>query len=231
MTNLYLCQQSRIAWAGIGDNCRVTGGHVDDGNRDQLTRIVTTARRLFAEMGVSKTRLEDVASAAGMSRQYLYRFVKGREELIELALLARCAEVGAELEARAHLDGDDVEKAITDHIIAGISMGRDDREFKYLSAAMDLERLNAFLTNEDSPLHKINTRAFGPLLARAITAGLLRTDVSVDAMTGWLQGVMTMLSGRNDLDQDALRQTVQNFVLPSLFAPSAAAGYSTRPLR
>jgi len=209
----------------------VTGGHVDDGNRDQLTRIVTTARRLFAEMGVSKTRLEDVASAAGMSRQYLYRFVKGREELIELALLARCAEVGAELEARAHLDGDDVEKAITDHIIAGISMGRDDREFKYLSAAMDLERLNAFLTNEDSPLHKINTRAFGPLLARAITAGLLRTDVSVDAMTGWLQGVMTMLSGRNDLDQDALRQTVQNFVLPSLFAPSAAAGYSTRPLR
>lgn len=209
----------------------MTGGHVDDGNRDQLTRIVTTARRLFAEMGVSKTRLEDVASAAGMSRQYLYRFVKGREELIELALLARCAEVGAELEARAHLDGDDVEKAITDHIIAGISMGRDDREFKYLSAAMDLERLNAFLTNEDSPLHKINTRAFGPLLARAITAGLLRTDVSVDAMTGWLQGVMTMLSGRNDLDQDALRQTVQNFVLPSLFAPSAAAGYSTRPLR
>lgn len=207
---------------GIGHNCPVTGAPVDDGNSDQLARIVTTARRLFAEMGVARTRLEDVANEVGISRQYLYRFVKGREELIELALLARCAEVGAELEARAHLDSDDIREAITDHIIAGISMGRDDREFKYLSAALDLERLNAFLTNEDSPLHRINTRAFGPLLARAISAGLLRTDVSVDAMTGWLQGVMTMLSGRNDLDHDALRQTVQNFVLPSLFVPSTA---------
>lgn len=203
----------------------MTGAQADDGDRDQLTRIVTTARLLFAERGVSRTRIEDVANEVGISRQYLYRFVKGREELIELALLARCAEVGAELEARAQLDADDLEKAITDHIIAGISMGRDDREFKYLSAAMGLERLNAVLANEDSPLHKINTQAFRPLMARAISAGLLRTDVSVDAMTGWLQGVMTMLSGRNDLDPNALRQTVQNFVLPTLFAPSAATGH------
>ena len=81
---------------------------------DPLTRIVAAARQLFADNGVSRTRLEDVSAAVGISRQYLYRFVSGRDGLIELALLARCRELGAQLEARAHLDADDVTAAVAD---------------------------------------------------------------------------------------------------------------------
>jgi AcrR family transcriptional regulator len=192
---------------------------IADDRDDPSHRITVAARRLFAERGVAGTRLEDVAQEAGMSRQYLYRFVSGRDEVIELVLTARCQEVGDDLEDRATGAGDDLRGAIADQIVAGIKMGRDDDEVNYLFAALDRNRLTTFLTNSNSPLHGINRRVFGPLFARAIAANVLRTDVTVDAMVVWLQGVMTMLMGRDDLDEEALRETVSNFVLPSLLVP------------
>lgn len=210
-------------WAGV---LPVTGHDIiepmsDDcagADRDPLTRIVETARRLFAERGVSATRLEDVAQEVGMPRQYLYRYVSGRAELLEHALTARCSEIGEELATGADVDVGNLSEAIIDKIIAGVSKGRDDEEFSYLTEGMGRERVNAFLTSMASPLHAINTRIFAPLLGSAMAAGMLRTDVSVGAMVGWLQGVMTMLAGRHDLDSDELRQTVEKFVLPSLLA-------------
>jgi AcrR family transcriptional regulator len=184
---------------------------------DPLTRIVAAARQLFDDNGVSRTRLEDVSAAVGISRQYLYRFVSGRDGLIELALLARCRELGAQLEARAHLDADDVTAAVADQVVAGAMIAHDD-EFVLLAEAMPRDRLNALLTGADSPLHRINMRVYGPLFARAIGAGLLRTDVSVDAMVTWLQGVMTMLAGRSDLDEGSMHDVVDTFVVPSLFS-------------
>jgi AcrR family transcriptional regulator len=198
------------------DNCLVTETATAGSDDDLLTRIVAAARRLFVENGVSRTRLEDVSAAVGISRQYLYRFVSGRDKLIELALLARCRELGAQLEARAHLDADDVTAAIVDQVVAGALIAHDV-EFGLLAAAMPRDRLNMLLTSAASPLHRINTRVFGPLFARAIGAGLLRTDVSVDAMVTWLQGVMTMLAGRSDLDEVSMHLVVDTFVVPSLF--------------
>jgi hypothetical protein len=143
--------------------------------------------------------------------------VSGRDGLIELALLARCRELGAQLEARAHLDADDVTAAVADQVVAGAMIAHDD-EFVLLAEAMPRDRLNALLTGADSPLHRINMRVYGPLFARAIGAGLLRTDVSVDAMVTWLQGVMTMLAGRSDLDEGSMHDVVDTFVVPSLFS-------------
>jgi AcrR family transcriptional regulator len=199
------------------DNYLVKAIATEASDDDPLTRIVAAARRLFAENGVSRTRLEDVSAAVGISRQYLYRFVSGRDGLIELALLARCRELGAQLEARAHLDADDVTAAVADQVVAGAMIAHDD-EFVLLAEAMPRDRLNALLTGADSPLHRINMRVYGPLFARAIGAGLLRTDVSVDAMVTWLQGVMTMLAGRSDLDEGSMHDVVDTFVVPSLFS-------------
>jgi AcrR family transcriptional regulator len=194
----------------------VTAAKADGANDDLLARIIASARRLFVENGVSRTRLEDVSTAVGISRQYLYRFVSGRERLIELALLERSRELGAQLEARARVDADDITEAVAEQVVAG-AMIAHDTEFSVLAAAMPRDQLNALLTSATSPLHHINTRVFGPLFARAISDGLLRSDVSVDAMVTWLQGVMSMLAGRSDLDEASMHDLVDAFVVPSLF--------------
>jgi AcrR family transcriptional regulator len=181
-----------------------------------LGQIVAAARGCYAERGVAATRMQDVAGAAGISRQYLYRFVSGRGELLELAVLARLRELGTVLTAHATLHSDDVAEAIVEQVICGIELGRDDPEFTTLAAMMPRDRLNLILTSGSSPLNAITGDAFGALFAEALTQGRLRTDVSTDAMVEWLQGVQALFAGREDLDPTSQRTMIRNFVLPSL---------------
>ena len=64
---------------------------------DVLKPIVRAARECFARVGVQRPRMEDVARGAGMSRQGVYRYVSGRDDLVELAIveckLARVRQV------------------------------------------------------------------------------------------------------------------------------------------
>jgi AcrR family transcriptional regulator len=178
--------------------------------------VVSAARECFAELGIGATRMDDVARRARMSRPNLYSFVSGRAELIELVALARLAELGRSLQERARaLDGETGE-AIVDQVVATIQLGREDPEFITLAEAMPRFALNELLSSGTSPIHQINATIFGPLLARAMGEGRLRSDVPLDAMFEWLQTVVTQLAARNDLDDESLRVMVRRFVLPAL---------------
>lgn len=181
-------------------------------------RVVEAARACFAERGISGTRMGDVARRARMSRPNLYSFVAGRAELLELVALARLHELGLQLEERARgLDGD-VGEALVDQIIETTRLGREDPEFIALADAMPRFALTVMLTSGDSPIHKINARIFGPLLARAMAEGRLRSDVPIDALHEWLQNIVTLLASRDDLNDEAQRTMVRRFVLPGLLS-------------
>jgi AcrR family transcriptional regulator len=160
--------------------------------------------------------MEDVAKRAGVSRQHLYSFVSGRDELLEAALLARLGELGAVLAERAEGGPEDLAELFVVQITEGVRLGREDPEFSRLAEAMPRIRLNHILTSRDSPLHAINYRAFAPIFARAMAASRLRTDVSTDSMVEWLQGVMALLSGRDDLSEDEQRSMLRSYVIPTL---------------
>jgi AcrR family transcriptional regulator len=183
-----------------------------------LSAIVAAARECFSESGVADTRMEDVGRRAGVSRPHLYTFVPSRARLVEAAALARLSELGARLEQRAReLDGD-IAEAIVNQVIETTRLGRDDAEFRSLADAMPRFELNALLTSGASPLHEINSRVFGPLLARALAEGRLRSDVPVDAIVEWLQGVSALLAGRQDLNDDDLRTMARRFLVPAILA-------------
>jgi AcrR family transcriptional regulator len=185
---------------------------------ESLRVYVEAARRCFTRDGVSDTRMEDVAREAGLSRQYLYRLVSGREQLIELALVDRAREFTDELAERAQrlAPEKDLHEAFVDQIAFAGSLGRDDPEFARLAGALPRARVNHALTGADSPFHGYTGRAFEPLFARALAEGTLRTDVTVDAMVDWLQGVLALLAGRDDLGSEGERRLISQFVLPSL---------------
>lgn len=178
--------------------------------------VVAAARECFAEAGIAGTRMDEVARRAGISRPHLYSFVSGREQLIELVALARLRELGRALEERARGLDSEIGEAIVDQVIATTRMGRDDPEFVALAEVMPRFELNELLTSGDSPIHEVNSRIFGPLLGRAMAEGRLRADVPLDAMIEWLQGVVALLAGRGDLDDDALSTMARRFVLPAI---------------
>lgn len=64
--------------------------------------LLEAALNVFAERGYSATRLEDVASAAGVSKGAIYHYFDGKEDLLRKALQSRIECImeglGAELE-------------------------------------------------------------------------------------------------------------------------------------
>src|SRR6516165_12705977 len=84
-------------------------------SRDEaLQPIVGAARECFASAGVQRTRMEDVARGAGLSRQAIYRYVSGRDDLVELAIVERCREFADELSAAIDAEPPDVIEAMID---------------------------------------------------------------------------------------------------------------------
>jgi AcrR family transcriptional regulator len=179
--------------------------------------VIEAARQCFTELGVAGTRMDDVARRAGLSRTHLYTFVTGRAQLVELAAAARLRELGMMLGQRGLQTGGDVSEAIVDLVVATVLVGRDDTEFVMLADAMPRFAVNRLLTSETSPVHQVTTVIFGPLLGRALSEGRLRTDVPSAAIVEWLQSVVALLAGRDDLTVDQMHTMATRFAVRGLF--------------
>jgi len=189
-------------------------------SRDEALRpIVGAARECFSSAGVERTRMEDVARGAGLSRQAVYRYVSGREDLIELAIVERCREFADELIAGTDSEPDDVVEAMLDLILRMMKAGREDPEFVALAEAMPRVRLNLLLTSPGSPMHALVGACFDPLFGRAADHGLLRDDITRREMVAWLQGILTLFTPRADLDVSETRRYLKEFALRSLLNP------------
>jgi len=185
-------------------------------NEEALSAIVAAARECFARVGIQRTRMEDVARGAGMSRQAVYRYVSGREDLVELAIIERCSEFADELIAATDPDPPDVAEAMIDLMLRMMQAGREDEEFIYLAEATPRVRLNFLLTSASSPMHGMVGRCFEALLARAEEKGLLRDDVTRREMVEWLQGILTLFTPRADLDVTEIRRYLREFAIRGL---------------
>jgi AcrR family transcriptional regulator len=182
--------------------------------------IVDAARECFARFGVHRTRMEDVAARAGMARRSLYRYVGSREQLIELALVARCREFGEALSASIDMERG-VPDVLVDLIAGAVLSSHDDEEFAYLVEAGPHARLTDFLSSVDSPFHEMVRSYFEPVFQRARKERLFRTDASDDDLLEWIQVVMTLFATREHVDADHLRHKIRMYVLPAILAPAA----------
>jgi AcrR family transcriptional regulator len=181
-----------------------------------LRDVVAAARQAFARYGVHRTRMEDIAAGAGIPRQYLYRYVSSKQELVELAVLERCREFSDRILALVEDDHDEIGESLVKAIVLCVTAGREDAEFAYLAESLPRSRLNLILSGRGSPMHGYVKRCLAPILNRARANGRLRTDVSDDAIVEWLQGQMTWLTPREDLDEAAMSTMLRDFALPSL---------------
>ena len=181
-----------------------------------LAQIVAAARDCFARLGVHRTRMEDIATAAGIVRQSLYRHVSGREELVELALLERCREFSVELRRGTDLTTSDLPRELVDLVARSIAIGRNDEEFVYLAEALP-RRLGAFLTGPGYPMHQIVYDTYAPVITEGHRRELIREDVSDHDMVEWIQGIITLFAPREDLSEFEERRRLRTFLVPAIF--------------
>lgn len=180
-----------------------------------LDRVVAAARRCFARYGVDRTTMHDIAKEAGIGRTGVYRLGLTRPELTEAAIVGRLQELGEGIRPIADRDVPFAE-LLVDTSIATVDAARSDPELHHLLDTTTTMSLHRLITGHDSAMQAIVADVLGPMLRRGREQGELRPDVTDDRVVEWLRGVYLMLMLREDLDADAERAMVADFVLSSL---------------
>lgn len=63
------------------------------------TQITTAARRLFLEQGFAATSMDAIAATAGVSKQTLYSYFPGKEEMLTQVLLELIQDLAPDMQA------------------------------------------------------------------------------------------------------------------------------------
>ena len=180
-------------------------------------RILDAADSCFTYYGIAKTTMEDVASAADISRATLYRTFSDRESLL-VALIRRRARMNmARNRDRIMALG-----SLTDRMVEGISrnvrVGHRDPLMRSLVSPEQMALANDLLSA--TGLATELTREFWePILLAARDAGEIRPDVDMVGLCEWISRVETMLIVQladTPDDEKRIRRLVADFVVPAV---------------
>jgi AcrR family transcriptional regulator len=148
---------------------------------DTAARILDAAFDRVMQIGLARTTVEDVARAAGLSRQTIYRYFPSKEHLVT-ALVLREEERFLDGIRRAFAEDPNLEAAIADAILFCLRFARAHPLLDRLLET-DPETLLPYLTTKGNPvIHRAREVLMSLLAQRAwVRADLL--DTAVDAAT------------------------------------------------
>lgn len=188
----------------------------------QRERLLDAAQACLERYGLSKTTVEDVARAAGLSRATVYRMVGSRDALV-LAVAAREAERCA-VDAVAFLEQfDDVGSWVVEGILFCLRDVPKRPVLAQFGSPQDLAAASRLVLSSERML-AIGSDILRPMFERARRDGLLAPDVELDAFIEWvLRILMSFLAmpGPVDRDEAALRKLLRTMLLPAILAGGA----------
>jgi AcrR family transcriptional regulator len=178
-------------------------------------RVLVAARECFLRYGVRKTSMADIADAAGLARQSVYRYAASKSALVDAALVARLSEMGEHLQKILD-ETRGFEEAAVEGSAAVVAAARSDPELTTLMEVTQSRHLSELTATSTAAMHHLVAELWHPLFERGRAEGRLREDATEEQMVEWIQGVYLMLMLRSDLDSDGDRTVLRTFLLRSL---------------
>ncbi|MFI5623287.1 TetR family transcriptional regulator [Nocardioides sp. NPDC051685] len=179
--------------------------------------LVRAAREAFAQHGVRRTTMADVARAAGVVRQTVYNTVSSRDQLIELAIIQCCEELKESLTAAGRDDPEDIDEALLAFLVRAVATASTHTELNELNAALTPEQVEK-LFGHSHPIEELIRETARPVLERALAAGRLRPGTTVEEAGRWIQGILTfaLLHDAGEVGPGELERVLRTFALPSV---------------
>lgn len=183
------------------------------------SQLLDAAQQCFERYGIVKTTMEDIAKAAGVSRQTVYRYFADRDALVLAVVIRHSYDlIGT---AEAHIRRyETFETQLVEGLLHLVDVGRRDPFVRLLVGPEHISLVNHIL-GESTTVVDMTYELWAPILMAARGRGELRADLDLRSVATWLTHVELILLGRQDLakDTDALREMLRTFVTPALLAP------------
>lgn len=184
-------------------------------------RIIAAALGCFAQFGVSKTTVEDVASAAGCSRATLYRYFGSKQALLSGVVMAEVGRLDGRLSTAA------AEAETLEDLLAGM-LGEVGRTFdghaalRHLLAVEPEAVLPHLAFDQGNRVLAVGAALVAPHLTAYLPAG------EAAAAGEWLTRVaLTYVLSPSEhvslTDEGSVRRLVRTFVLPGLEKTAAVS--------
>ncbi|MCS0587915.1 TetR/AcrR family transcriptional regulator [Massilia norwichensis] len=149
--------------------------------RDTLRRIAAAARREFAARGLADARVDDIAQAAGVTKQLVYHYFRSKEELFacvldESSALAMDALLALELD---HLPPREALRALLDRML----LPYHDEELRALAQeGIRYHETHTTPRNSFTGMAPQLNEKMRTTLTRGIASGAFRADVDADLL-------------------------------------------------
>ncbi|MGQ0623917.1 MAG: TetR/AcrR family transcriptional regulator [Sporichthyaceae bacterium] len=181
--------------------------------------LLRAAEACFAEWGVRRTTMEDVACTAGVSRATVYRYFRDRDALV-LAVIARRTRAFSG-PAREFLAA---RESFADQVVDGVTMlieaGRAD-PIMHALLRPDAPGSGREVITSSQLARDIAAEVWAPIFRRAQRSGQMRADLDISETCAWIASVELLVLGWEEvygLPPDGVRGLVRRFVLPALVA-------------
>jgi AcrR family transcriptional regulator len=184
-------------------------------------RLLDAAESCIDRFGLAKTTVEDIATAAKVSRATIYRYFANRDELV-LAVVLRSLEQSGEDDIDDWFSEADTPEqfgeALVDAMAAFLARLRHDPKLEVL-LNRDASGVSATISGASAALFTIVLDDWRPRMTGAQQAGLIRADLDVDELSEWvLRGMLSLLTvegPRHHSIQDE-RRLFATYLIPAL---------------
>lgn len=178
-------------------------------------KIVRGARKCFKQYGLQKTTIEDIATAAGVSRPTVYKHFASKQEIVDFISLTEMTKVHEEFRAKM-IRHDSFAETVTEAILISVRVAHDN--FYVRRFVQELE-MSSRAQNTSSPF-QVGARArWASLLTKARETGELATDISTDQIVSWLSLTQMMLLGTYEqlgVNEEQARHFIRRFIVEPL---------------
>ncbi len=163
---------------------RAWGADLPVSGADARERLLVAAEACYAERGVSRTTMSDIASRAGVHRRTVYDYFPTKDALLAACFVRAISGVLEAAEPCWHTDEPFVDQVVN-AMLVGLAAARSSPTMALLIGADELGQ--TFHAAEASELwRKDLAETLGQRLTAAAAAGEVRDDVSAETMAHWL---------------------------------------------
>lgn len=185
-------------------------------------RIVRSAYLCFDRAGIDRTRIEDIAREAGVSRQTVYSYFKSKIDIVDLISAEESRKVNAEVRRRL-VRGQGFDETVTEALLLIVRIAIDNPYIRRIVANREFE---AEVASPSSHMHEMHRDWWGRFLAQARASGDIAADLDDDEIILWLTLTQHMLLTRLDggpVSDEDLRRLIRRFIVEPMLAQRRAS--------
>ena len=184
-------------------------------------RILSCARQCFDRDGFEKPTVEDIAAAAGVSRQTVYNHFSSKRDIIDHITLREMMKIQDDIRRRIRRHERYGER-IAEAVVLSVLIANDNPYIRRIN--YDPEASPQATTS--GPVHAWYRERWRPVLEAGIEAGELKPDLDLDEVVGWLAFCQWVLQIK--IDHAGIGEAeIRRFVVAFMVAPLLNGGVST----